>query len=860
MGRIRQGPGLWVIALCCVALMMLTGPTAARAQVPAHGPVYPTAHDDEQPLRMRAGPGLGYAIVGYVPAGASVEVLCQARGDYVSDPRYGNTPWWDWVRYGGTEAYVTDLYVLSGTDRVAPDCPPGLRVGTTPPPPGPPGTPPPPPPDPQPPPGAPADGPPAPLNAPGCTAEVRVGAAVALASCFTRDGNRQVSRGRTRVNGLDVSPGESAAVVADPGGRRIYSEGTVDVRLGPVLLYRGRIDWRTTGPLAFSVVSAGDDADPRDNTLAGLPVKGSIGITFADGATTGELGVGLPGPFGGLTTSVRVRADNQRGLMLDEATLNLDAVTLGPAELRDAQIGYSSEGGGRWQGGVTFYPSKVQAFSIGGSIGFGLDGYFALAGQVDGLNKPLVGGVFWQRARAALSINPFSLGGGLGVTYGPQFKLIGEAPISAASLDGDFLYTDGDPATFRLSGNGRVVNANFNGAVQVTTHGAVDANGNLEWKFGDYGLDANIVGWYESSAFELIGSATLVLPGPDLGADAIASSEGLAGCTRGWFRWGVGYRWRTRQLQVMAGTCGLDSWRVARPSGIAAAAARAAGVRGLAANAGGARFRVSRHTRTAAFSAVGRTAAPKLVLTGPRGLRVETPSGPTDVVNTRKAYLFQDQGNRTTYLAINRPARGLYRLGVAPGSSAVTRFRSSESRPRPRVRARVRRAGRGRRALRWSIRGLAGGRVTFIEEGRGLRRVVRRTRRARGAVRFRPALGPGGRRRVRALVEQHGLPQVSRTVARYRTRRVRPSPPRRVRIRRDRVSALVSWRGPPRSAYRVLARTTDGRRIRLAVDPAPRKRRAVRITALPRRTGLRVAVRRLVPEGGLSAAARARSR
>jgi hypothetical protein len=60
--------------------------------------------------------------------------------------------------------------------------------------------------------------------------------------------------------------------------------------------------------------------------------------------------------------------------------------------------------------------------------------------------------------------------------------------------------------------------------------------------------------------------------------------------------------------------------------------------------------------------------------------------------------------------------------------------------------------------------------------------------------------------------------------------------------------------------YRVLARTTDGRRIRLAVDPAPRKRRSVRITALPRRTGLRVAVRRLVPDGGLSAAARARSR
>ncbi|HEX5923195.1 MAG TPA: hypothetical protein VFY45_05150 [Baekduia sp.] len=509
-----------------------------------------------------------------------------------------------------------------------------------------------------------------------------------------------------------------STIVVDPHRGVIRSTGTVEVRLGPIYLARRTIDWRVAAPLAFSVVSAGKDPDPRDNTVGGLAVKGSIGMKFAGGQTVGTLSAALPGPFAGLTTDITVVADNQRGLVLDGLTMVLDGTVLGPAEVRDAKLVLSSEGGGRWEGGATFFPSKIQAFSVAGVLGFGVDGYLKLGGAVDGLNKPLVGGVFWQRARSELTFNPFSVLGGLGVTYGPQIKLPGAAPISAASLDADFKYTDGDPASFQLNGTGRVVNATFSGGVKVTTDGAVDANGALQWKdpiVDEYGIDAKIAGWYEQGAFDLSGSASLVLPGFDLGGEGVVSSAGIAGCRTGFGpSFGFGYRWRTRQLEVMASSCGIEPWRAARPSG-----------GGRAAQVGTAAFRVRGGRRTAVFSAIGTTAAPKITLTGP-GVRVDTPPGPQDVVSTAKALLFQDQAQRTTYVAIDAPKGGTYHLAAAPGSSPVATYRSAEARVAVHITARTRRAGGGRRTLTYRARNLSGGSIAFVEEGKGLRRVLAR--------------------------------------------------------------------------------------------------------------------------------------
>jgi hypothetical protein len=84
--------------------------------------VFPTANDNRSPLLMHTGPRVRDRVVGRVPAGASVQIVCQAYGDRARDRRYGTTTLWDLVRYGSVQGYVTDLYVLTGRDRVGPLC------------------------------------------------------------------------------------------------------------------------------------------------------------------------------------------------------------------------------------------------------------------------------------------------------------------------------------------------------------------------------------------------------------------------------------------------------------------------------------------------------------------------------------------------------------------------------------------------------------------------------------------------------------------------------------------------------------------------------------------------------------------
>jgi uncharacterized protein YraI len=98
------------------ALAAAAMPAAASA-----GPVFPTASDDPSGLVMHATPSRDGARVGRIPAGGSVEVLCQTTGSQESDPKYGTSSIWDQVKFtgDGTVGFVTDLYVLSNQDHIA---------------------------------------------------------------------------------------------------------------------------------------------------------------------------------------------------------------------------------------------------------------------------------------------------------------------------------------------------------------------------------------------------------------------------------------------------------------------------------------------------------------------------------------------------------------------------------------------------------------------------------------------------------------------------------------------------------------------------------------------------------------------
>ncbi len=672
------------------------------------------------------------------------------------------------------------------------------------------------------------------------TSKVTVGDAQLLAGCWTAKGDLSTASGRVRLNGLDIVPSAGITTI-DRKRARLITGGPAEVRLGRLLLYRGSLDWEIGRQIAFSITSSGKTvpAEFSDSTIGGLRVKGSVGLTFSAGKLTGTVSVALPGALANVTADVGVAADNERGLILDTLKAVLDGAQVGPAEVRDGSLTYSRAGGGRWEGGATFYPSKVQALSIQGVLRFGAGGYFKLGGGVDGLNRPLLAGVFFQKAVAELTVNPFSLLGGLGVTYGPQFKLAGMAPISAARLDGSFRYEDADPAVFELKGTGKVAVADFDGGLSFTSAGAVDTEGTATLTvpgFDQYGLNASVKGWYERSAFEVLGAATIALPGPDASGEAVLSSVGVAACRRGAGPdFGYGFRY-DGGLEVMNKSCGLGPFRPQR------ARARAAG-------ASGGKFEVPAGRKTVTFAVSGIGGPPHVLLSGPGGVRVDTPTDPTRAVDTPKAYAFVDLQTATTYIAIDRPRAGTYSIQPQPGSASVRSYESAESRAAVTVRATARRAVGGRRVLRYRARGLAGGRLRFVEEGRGVRTVLATTRRPAGSVRFVPATGPGGTRTVRVLVEQDGLQQPSRRVARYTTRASRVSPVRRVRVVRGRAQLRASWTGPGKATYRVRLRLDNGRRVLRRVVG-----RHVRFPAVPRMSRARIEVRRVDASGQFSAA------
>ena len=78
-----------------------------------------TVNSHGTPLNKRSGPGTSYPVVGSVPDGATVTIVCQATGTTETGD-WGATDLWDCL---DDNTYVSDAFVYTGTnDMVAPAC------------------------------------------------------------------------------------------------------------------------------------------------------------------------------------------------------------------------------------------------------------------------------------------------------------------------------------------------------------------------------------------------------------------------------------------------------------------------------------------------------------------------------------------------------------------------------------------------------------------------------------------------------------------------------------------------------------------------------------------------------------------
>ena len=704
-------------------------------------------------------------------------------------------------------------------------------TGTTNPPPGgsgdpPGGSAPPPAPAPAPPP---ADDPatpvPPPAPAPACTGRtVQLGPFTATASCFRRDGAAYVATGQVRVGGVDITAtGANAEVRIEPAALAVSTRGSTQVRVGAMVLYRREITWRLGERLTFAV--------ERNVRLRGLPVTGSATLTADARARTVSIGLNLqlPSVLGGVTGATTIQAGSD-GVVVNDITVTAGSARVGRFEVRGLSLAYSRAAAGAYHfdGEATLVLPSPMAPTVMARLGFGIgDDYFRAGGEVARINKPLAYGVYLQRIRFDIQVSPVRLSGGMGVSAGP--RILGR---EAVSVDGDFVYENGDPDRYAISGNARIVDVEVaSGSVSYQTNGRFDMSARVNFTKFDVGFEGDVVGWVDgASAFNFQGTGR-VKAGPfSQGGEGVISSWGIAACRNGWGPdVGFGYGWDGTR-RIFANSCNVGPWVVQRGSRSASSAQALATFRS---------FGVGRNQPVAVFSVVGSVVPPKAVLTDPDGTAIAvTPDDPAGGIDDGKVLLYQNREDRTTYIAVDAPKPGLYRLSLRTGSNPASQFRAAQALPAPAIRGRVEGEGR-RRVLRYRFTKQRGRSVAFYEQGRDTRRRLRLTGSPRGTVRFTVPDGRPGRRDIVAVVRQDGITQSAGVVARYTAPPPRrPLRPRFAGVARRNGTFVVRWGGARRAAsYEVRVYLSDGRRLLYLPGRTTR-----RITVPGARTRMRASV------------------
>ncbi|MDT4917498.1 MAG: hypothetical protein QOH89_2198, partial [Pseudonocardiales bacterium] len=597
-----------------------------------------------------------------------------------------------------------------------------------------------------------------------CESSVRFGVVDAIGDCIRHTGAVYVADGTVRINGIDLIPVDPEAhITLDPGAGSVSSAGDeVTVQLGELVLGTQAIDW-TGLDAEGGGARASLPALPGAGTFEGFPFVGSAATTLThvisrDPANPVDHGVAtigayiqLPDFIGGIGVAVGLSTDNDNGLALDQLHVHLSDARLEFLPIKQLDIDFDASAS-RWGGGLQV---DVGAYELGASLGLRpvdpsnpagdltLD-YMSAA--IDSLNVSIYAGVFLQRIEAGFTLGPPEniFQGGATFSYGPKV-----AGIDLIDVSGVFTLTTpvpaGGPLDFNLAGELDVISFQVGTAqADVRTDGNFSLDALIRVPYWEDGsptpnprIQADMSGFIDGphGTWDVEGTADACL-GPCVGVTALASNIALAGCVNlGIGDAGAAYNWNDRRVVGfggLGGTCDLGPWRPTRSLARASLSPQ-----GLVLPAG---------MHLAAFQVTGQDAPPEVTFSGPRGVTVTTP---VDALGAKTAHtwLYKDPVANTTNLAVSGDLGGTWTITPQPGSSAVKSITESYARPPVSVKARV--GGRGRkRTLAYSLKPQPGQKVRFAELGRNVRRIIGSARGTHGTLRFAPADGRAGRRRV----------------------------------------------------------------------------------------------------------------
>jgi hypothetical protein len=667
-----------------------------------------------------------------------------------------------------------------------------------------------------------------------CVDEVTIGLVVVLAQegCLQRKGDRYTTGDDVRVNGIDVAVGGGKLTI-DKGERRLVTSGKVEARIAKIILGRQPLAWRlpqSTGPIKDL---AGNPAEFETGAfgidLHGLDVLGyTVPEVVGKGKVAVPVNLKLPAPFStmlGDNVSGRVvlHATNE-GVDLGALDVEVKDVSLGIAEIKDFTFHFVSGPPELLQAETDILVPPAYS-GLGIHAAFGLrDGEFDYGnGAVTfGDNQLLIAtDVLLKRIAFAVEAareceRPTKIGGDVTLTTGPE---LAGASLIEISGGASFSFPQGKcgrPGVFEIHGEGKLVGlrvltleSRFTTDLQFQFKTALDVD--LEAARARLAIEGGLD--IPAGAFYAAGQADLELFGFEVfGVDTIVSNEGMAACntipgTIG-LKATFEYRWGGDPGFDLDIECGFDISEY-KPAAFGSAAAAAHDRAHKSQGPGG--FTLPRGLRSAVVRLDGAGGAPGFVLGGPKGLRIAAEPGVP--LRGRGFQVLAVPNRNQAFVRLAAPRAGRYTLTGAAGPP-ISAASVARGLPMPSVRGSVRRGRDGARVLSYRLRPIDGQRVTFVEEGRGVRNILASARRPRGRVRFTPASGPRGRRTVFAIVEQGGMPRARLRIARYSAPGyTRPGRPRRLRLHRRGGRLVVTWRRGRDAARHVVSwALRDGRR------------------------------------------------
>jgi hypothetical protein len=662
----------------------------------------------------------------------------------------------------------------------------------------------------------------------GClTAKFGVVEAHINGACFGHDPsnpNLDVTLGELNLNGLRIIPDSGTRIGIDPKAHTIDTTGKVRVVLSAagldITLWHDKlhVEVPNDGP-GDTLFDFKDFTGQVAPIVEGFPVDGDVDVKLATGGVDIPISLTLPKILGGVTGSATVHASYPDGLQLSSLEFKVGDANLGALELKDVDVNFQLDSDD-WSGeGELMIPAGGSALDVKLAVAFAggkwthglLDVGLPYPGiPLDDSDPPpqvyLTHGGLDLRFDQAPTLTGL-IGIGIIPTMAPGE---GSRHDFAFSLDGSLGVSFGSPVTLTVGATGFLFGMQIeNGTLTYKIPYQLNVVGHVNFDLGPLTLHGDMSAFVDARAKDFgaqINAGVDAFGHTLTGASVAVNKQGLAvyisPIGTAYYYWNDPLGPGLKPLKDIT-----SRFVTAIPQ---------AGDRRSAHAAAAASFTIPAGTPSADLIVRGADGAPTVTLTSPDGQQI-TPSAADSGAAVRA---LSDDGTHATYVGIQHPRAGRWSVAAADGSpAAIASVQYALGERPPTVSGTV--SGRGfKRTLHYHASMPADAAVTFIEQSGKLTHVIGRAQGKSGAITFRPAYGPGGRRQVIAKITNNGLPFSSVTLGSY----VAPPPPRpgraaALRVRAGKRAFIFTFR-PPVNAVRTLIRivATDGRHLQQAVS------------------------------------------